>query len=252
MESDRKFDEERRNESFDEECITRVFHKIESLLMSKYPDHWEMLDYLFRDEQCSIEKAEKFITSECLCEYVCLLQQLFRCSSNNTANDQRDQQEIRHRISSFCRRLMAKHPTIVSMFIPQLANLLKANDIDDNSTAASGVGPNLHFSNVIKTNLFYSDSNRIEVPIADEDLFQLINWLYPGHNLPQLFQFIEKARQILKEDLCHLFNNNKGNHFLSHGRSLVRTDPFSQQYTMPIMDHLLLFILHENPPFKQQ
>lgn len=255
METNKKFDEDEddndeiRIGSFDEECVTRVFHKIESLLMSKYPDHWEMLDYLFRDEQCSIEKAERFITSECLCEYVCLLQQLFQCSSSSTADDQRDQQEIRHRIGLFCRKLMAKNPAIVSMFIPQLASLLKASDMDDNA-AASGVGPNLHFSNVIKTNLFYSDSNRVEVPIADKDLFQLIDWLHPGYNLPQLFQFIETTRVVLKEDLNHLFKN-KGSYYLSHNH-LARTDPFSQQHTMPIMDHLLIFILNENHPLKQK
>ncbi|XP_027194292.2 uncharacterized protein LOC113789004 [Dermatophagoides pteronyssinus] len=249
------------NKNDDEECIIHVFHKIESLLMSKYPDHWEMLNYLFRDEQYNnIVKAEKFITNDCLCEYICLLQQLFQLKNNlkQTNDDQRDQQEIYNRIRLFCRKLMAKYPNIVSMFIPQLASLLKMNNIDDNSTTTTnnGVGPNLYFSNVIKTNLFYSDSNRIEVPISDKDLYQLIDWLYPDYNLPKLFQFIENARHILKDDLSHLFNNqnnqkNNNHHYLNNGRSSSRTDPFSLQYTMPIIDHLLLFILHENPPCKQ-
>ncbi|KAF7490847.1 Putative E3 ubiquitin-protein ligase [Sarcoptes scabiei] len=264
------------------ECCDQIFHKISILFLKSNTDldtTWEMINYLIREQNLINEpKAENFLTSSLINQYLCLIQQLisiqnsYRTKTNRLQN-RLERKRILERINTLFENLILDEPAILSSFVPQFAKLSKFSSkrfivfdrfVDrfhldqqqqQQQQTLNNVS-NIYFANIIETNFIFNNLNRIEIPINEEEIERVIEWLYPNANLLQLYKLIDLCRSIIVTELKRsniLFENNFDENENFDETTSTKEISFEEifkavkqsqfYFSMPILDKLLMIVL---------
>lgn len=185
---------------------------------------------------------KNYFDTNCLTEYLCLLQQLKRTPKKEI--DHLDRLEIRKRLDKFCKNLIKDHEYIIFEFLPLLQKdvfyyqepslIFNAPNVDNFEHSLS----QCEHLNIMST--LFNLNEQMELSINKQELIDIIDWLYPNYDLYRLFLVIEQIRKSLAEDLLNFFNEFNYDTI----RNVFYTSPIDHKF--PLTEQLVISILHDS------